>query len=273
MADINHTLVSYRTRFGKDVRQGWICGGTAKLWGIEAFLSAGLNFPVQPFSPFKDISLREEQREIEEIRFGETLGRALVYTRKGGLTFNFRKDSLSKENSLKEITEFFSNPAVLRMGQALAILVAMLFVHVHVAQRFARNDEELAANEVKKIFADTFRSAPKNLRNSLTADPEALRKFIDQKNVELAAKIKMLSQQKTPALNYLLMVSESFPTEVKIDVNHLQLDEKAFSLEGVLYEGDLKAVDELLKKNKAFTGLSLTNSGQRFSIKGQIVRN
>jgi hypothetical protein len=147
----------------------------------------------------------------------------------------------------------------------------MLFVHVFVAQNLADSDRKAAQQDLQKAFADTFRSVPAKLRTGLTSNPADLKKFISQKNNELDQKLKMVSKTRVPMLTLILGISNAFPPEVKVDVNTLQLDDRTFNLDGVLYKGSIEAVTERLKSNKALGNVTLQQNGQRFSYRGDVV--
>ena len=66
-------------------------------------------------------------------------------------------------------------------------------------------------------------------------------------------------------------ISESFPPDVQVDVNIVRLSDRSLWVEGVLYNGDLKKVEEALKKQVTFNNVTLDLQGQRFTFKGEIL--
>ncbi len=271
LADINHSLVAFRTLYQKQIASVLITGGTSKIWGIESFLSRNLAVPVEPFHAFQKLNLKEELRTADESRFGEPLGRAMVFARKAPLLFNFRAQSAAKGNSLGEVRTLFANPSAILLSTFIAVLISMLSLHSCVASRIADNEVKRAQAELSKEFSETFRTVPTNLRKTLITDPAALKKYIDQKTNELEQKLKVFAKERVPMMTLIKSVSESFPPEVKVDVNTLALDDRTFTLEGVLYEGDLNKVTEHLQKISSLTKVSLNRDGQRFTFRGEVV--
>jgi hypothetical protein len=150
-------------------------------------------------------------------------------------------------------------------------LAAMLFVYVFVAQYVADREARTANDELKKAFSKTFPSVTSKQKMTLTKSPAALKKFIDQKNNELDQKLKMMSKSRVPMLGLVKAISGAFPPDVRVDVNTLQIDDRGFSLEGVLYSGALTSVTDNLKKLSSLAKVEASQEGQRFTIKGEVV--
>lgn len=271
VADINHSLVAYRNIYRQEVSSILLSGGTSKAWGIENYLKRNLGLTCRFFHPFQGMSLKEEQKDADEYRFGEPLGRALVFARKAGLLFNFRQQEVGKGTSLTEVTTFLKDPNVTRLLQFAGVLAVVLFVHVFWAGILAESERKAAIEELRKAFTQTFPTVPTKQKLSLTASPKELKKFIDQKNQELEQKIKMVSKARVPMMSLVRGISESFPADLKVDVNTLQLDDRTFMMDGVLYAGDLNKVTEALKKLPSLNNVALQRDGQRFSFRGEIV--
>jgi type IV pilus assembly protein PilM len=272
LADINHTLVAYRNQAKQEIAAIRLTGGTSKLKGIEVFLEEALNTPTLKFRPFETIELKEDlKKTVDQYRFSESWGRALVFTRKAPLLFNFRQGDLSKQTSLNEVTNILRNPSIIRLAQYAGILCLILFFHVTIASYLAEEELGKANEELKKVFQDTFRSVPTKTRNNLLANPADLKKFIDQKNNELEQKLKMLSKTKTSMLRMLSGITGCFPKTVRVDVNDLSLDDSSFSIDGVVYDNsDLSPVTENLKKIASFSDVTLQREGQRFTYRGKV---
>jgi type IV pilus assembly protein PilM len=272
IADLTHSIVAYRTKYSKEISAIKITGGSSKVWGVEGLLSNSLHLPVSQFLPFAGMNVKEQQRETaDESRFGEALGRALVFARKSQLLFNFRKQDLAKETQLNEVGSFLKDPNILRLMKYAGILIVVLFVHVFIAQWLADSEARSATEDLRKTFQETFRSVPPKLRNGLTSNPNDLKKFIGQKNKEMEQKLKMLSKARVPMMSLILAISNAFPSNVRVDVNNLQLDDRSFSLDGVLYQGDLEKVTDGIKAIKSLSGVTLTRNGQRFTYHGDVV--
>ncbi len=271
LADINHSLVAFRTLYQKRIQSVLITGGTSKIWGIESFLNRRLDVPVESFHAFEKLNLKAELRTADEARFGEPLGRAMVFARKAPLLFNFRAQAAAKGNSLGEVRNLFANPNALLLCTFVGILVGLLSLHSCVASRIADNEVKRAQGELQKEFGETFRSVPTGLRKTLVTDPDALKKYIDQKTNELEQKLKVFAKERVPMMTLVRAISESFPPDVKVDVNTLSLDDRTFVMEGVLYEGDLNKVTDLIQKVPSLTKVNLTRDGQRFTFRGEVV--
>ena len=102
-------------------------------------------------------------------------------------------------------------------------------------------------------------------------DPKELKKFIDQKNNELSQKLKMVSKTRVPMMGLVRTLSEAFPSDIRVDVNTLSLNDQNMKVEGVIYEGDLNKVLEAMKKVPQFDKVTLEKDGQRFTFKGEVV--
>ena len=271
IADINHSLVAFRTLYKKKITSVQITGGSSQIWGLNKFLSQSLSVPVTTFDPLKNAEIKKDNLQAIGSRFGEAYGRALVFARKSPLLFNFRTQSAAKGTSLKEISKFVANPSVVQLLTYAAILLAILLVHVNVASYLAKKDAEVAQIELRKVFGSTFRDVPSKLGSTLTQDPEGLQTFIQKRNNELAQKLKMMNKERTPMLNLVNELSKAFPSAVKVDVNTMQVDDRSFEMIGVLYEGDLNEVVESLKKSSSFDKINLTRDGKRFTFRGNVV--
>lgn len=270
LSDLQHTIVAYRALQKKEVEGLLLAGGTAAVPGLETFLREGLGKPARVFNPLLQKAGAAELSPRSALRFGEAYGRATVYERKASLLFNFRKHDLAKKTSLTEVSTVLKNPAVRQLLKYAGVLAAMLFVHVTIAGHLAESEAKRAKEELRKALALTFSNLPKKMTQTLTSDPNELKKFIAQRNKELDQKIKMLSRRRTPVLSLVKAVSQAFPVDVKVDVNNLSLDDRSLLIEGVLYQGDLAKVTENLKQIPSVENLNLTRDGQRFTYTAQM---
>lgn len=271
ITDINHSLVALKNAFKIQVSSVLLTGGTAKVWGIENYIRRNLSLPARFFHPFEGMSLKEELKDADEYRFGEALGRSLVFARKAGLLFNFRQQESAKGTSLTEISAFLKDPNVTRLLRFAGALALVLFLHVMIASSLAYRESRTATEELRKAFTQTFPTVPTKVKNNLTSSPKDLKKFIDQKNSELDQKLKMISKARVPMMGLIRGISESFPADVRVDVNVLQLDDRGFLMEGVLYSGDLNKVTENLKKVASLNNIAVQRDGQRFTYRGEVV--
>ncbi len=272
IADLNHSLVSYRNLYKQEISSITITGGTSKLKGIKSLFEAAFEVPVSDLNPQETLSLKEDLKKADLCRFSESWGRSILFARKAPVLFNFRSGALSKQTSINEVTTVFSNPAVLKLAQYAAVLAFILFMHVNIAS--VLSDKELTASndELKKVFKDTFKNVPSKNAQTLLANTDDLKKFIEQKNTELEQKIKMASKTDIPALSIIKAVSNAFPANVRVDVNTLQFDDRTFTMDGVLYEGPLEQVTTNIKSIPQFTEVVLEQNGQRFTYRGKVAR-
>ncbi len=269
--ELNHNLGGFRSQYKLETSKILLTGGTAKLRGIDEFLAKGIGIPVSFFRPFNTVAFGREVDVSHEMQFGEPLGRALVFGRKSGLLFNFRTGDLAKGTELKGVTTLLKDPDVIKLAGYAGLLAGVLFLGIFILGYLADEEAHRSNEELRKVFSDTFHSVNQKTRNSLLSDPKSLKKFIDQKNNELTQRLKMVSKNRTPMLGLVRAVSESFPPEVKVDVNTLALDDRTLKVEGVLYDGNLDRVTEALKKVASFNHVTLERDGQRFTFKGEVV--
>jgi len=269
--EISHSLGGFRSQYKVEISKILLTGGTAKLRGIDEFISKGLGIPVTFFRPFNSVSFGREVDPSHEMQFGEPLGRALVFGRKSGLLFNFRKNDLAKGTELKGVSTLLKDPDVIKLSAYAGLLAGVLFLGIFILGYLAQEEAHKSNEELRKVFSDTFHSVNSKVRNTLLNDPKSLKKFIDQKNTELNQRLKMASKNRVPMMGLVRAVSESFPSDVRVDVNTLSLDDRSVRVEGVLYDGNLDRVTEALKKVASFNNITLERDGQRFTYKGEVV--
>ena len=272
IADLNHSLVSFRNLYKQEISSITITGGTSKLKGIKTLLESAFNVPVSELNPEESIPLKAELKKPDLSRFSESWGRSLLFARKAPVLFNFRSGSQSKQTSINEVTTVFSNPAILKLAQYAAVLAFVLFLHVNIASYLSDKEKTLSNDELRKVFKDTFRMVPAKTAQSLLGNTDELKKFIEQKNIELEQKIKMAAKTDIPALSIIKAISNAFPANVRVDVNILQFDDRNFSMDGVLYEGALDQVTNNIKAISHFSDVQLQQEGQRFTYKSKIAR-
>jgi len=272
LTEINHSLIAYRNATKQSITSIQLSGGTALLKGLSQIIGKQLGgLPCDIFDPSRTFSLKESLRaNLEAPRFGEAWGRGNVFGRKSPLVFNFRKKFFGKHSSLGEISAFISNPNVLKLGRYGATLIFILFVHVTAASYFAEQESVKANEELKKVFQDTFKSAPKALKTALTSNPQELKKYIETKNKEMEEKLKMVSKGKESMISNVKKITDSFPGTVRVDVNKLEINDRNLTMEGVLYEGDITSVTENLKKIPLLSEVSITLDGQRFTYRAKV---
>jgi Tfp pilus assembly PilM family ATPase len=268
IVDLNHCLMSFRSQSGTPVAAVGITGGTSRLRGVAKLLSRALDVPVDGFDPTEGQPRKSSAENVDNRRFGEALGRALVFARKGGLLFNFRKDTFGKGTSITEITEFLKNPVVLSAVKYVGILVAILFVHVNVAGYLASKEVKSSREELRRVFSEAFREVPPRLRDTLTAKPSELRLFLEKKDREVDAKLKAADLPRKYLSPTVAAISSAFPPTVRVDINRLELSQGKALIEGVLYEGDLKGVSEKLGTIPDLKNVQLKQDGQRFRFEG-----
>jgi Tfp pilus assembly PilM family ATPase len=271
ITDITHSLVAFRNLHRKEITEVRIAGGTSLTRGILSFLEEGLNVPVYPFEPEHGLKLKGElQTGHLTSRFAEPVGRAFVFARRSALLFNFRRGELAKETSLTEVTTFLKNPSVLKILGYSSLLALILLVNIFLSSFVTEREVKIARQEFDKTFQETFRAINPKLRDTLTANPDALKKFLEQKTGELRQKATMLSKDKQSVLALLASVSTAFPKEAKVDVNTVQVDDRTLTVEGVLYSGNMATIEQNFKNSGTFQNIEVQKEGQRFTVKGQV---
>ena len=272
LTELNHSLIAYRNSYKKSISAIKIAGGTGLLKGLPEFLSKQFGgVPCEVFSPANQFQLKEELRSPDSPRFVEPWGRANVFSRKSPLLFNFRRSGFGKQTSLAELSTMLKDPNVIKLTKYVTALALILFVHVTASSYFAGEERDKANEELKKVFQDTFRNAPKALKNTITSNPVQLKEYIEKKNKELDEKLKMLSKSRESMISYVKKITNSFPANVKVDVNKMEITDRNLVMEGVLYQGDLTTVTENLKKLPILSELTVTNEGQRFVFKAKVL--
>jgi type IV pilus assembly protein PilM len=271
VSDITHTIAAYRSLSKKEIAKVFLTGGGSELKGLTQFLSEAIGVPTERYSPFSVTQIKEELKQKDQYRFSESWGRAQVFTRKSPLLLNFRKGELGKHTSLDDVGSILKNPHLVKLLQFSAVLAVVLLVHVTLSTIVASKQASNAEEALGKIFQDTFRSVPQKARTHLIANPPELRKYIDQKVRELDQKIQLVSKSHVAMGTLFKKVSASFPAEVRVDVNTLELDDKNLKIQGVLYQGDINQVVEALKATTYFSQVTSQTEGGNFTISGKVV--
>ncbi len=272
LTEINHSLIAYRNTTKLSVTSIQISGGVSSMGGLSSFISKQLGgLPCSVFNPTEYFPIKEElKKAIDPAKFAEAWGRGNVFSRKSPLLFNFRRGNYGKQTSLNEISNIIKNPNIIKLAQYGAVLGLMLFVHVFVSSYLASQENTRAHEELKKVFQDTFKNAPKALKNTLLSNPEKLKDYIDQKNKEMEQKLKMVSKSRESMITLIKKITSSFPSTVRVDVNRLEINDRNLVLEGVLYEGDLNQVGESLKKIITLNEVNLSQEGPRFTYRAKV---
>lgn len=271
VSDISHTVASYRNLSKREIGRIFLTGGGSELQGLTQFLSEAIGIPTERFSPFSVTSIKEELKQKDQYRFSESWGRAQVFTRKSPLLLNFRKGELGKHTSLDDVGSILKNPHLVKLLQFSAVFAVVLLVHVTLSTIVASKQASNAEEALGKIFQDTFRSVPQKARTHLIANPPELRKYIDQKVRELEQKIQLVSKSHVAMGTLFKKVSGSFPAQVRVDVNSLEIDDKNLKIQGTLYQGDINQVVEALKTTNYFSQVTSQIEGGSFTILGKVV--
>lgn len=271
IAEVNHTLLAYRSIYKKQIASCVMTGGLSNIWGLDNYIETALDAPTSRFNFLDVFSLKNEANRADTARFGEPLGRALVFTRKTSLAFNFRQQEMGKETSITEISAFLKNPNVLKLAKYFAILVAILFVHVNVSGLFTDKEAKTAQEDLRKVFQGAFPEVPAKQRLALTNNPKDLKKFLSQKSNEIDQKLTILKKTRQPVLSMIKSVSDAFPADTKVDVNLLSIDDKQMLLEGVVFQGTLEKAEENIKNLKFIKELKVAKDGQRFKMEAQVL--
>jgi cell division ATPase FtsA len=272
ITELNHSLIAYRNQTKNSIASIHLVGGTSLMKGLPKLLSSRLGkIPCSVFNPLDHFPIKEELRSnIQLAKFAEVWGRGNVFSRKSPLLFNFRRNAFWKHTSLDEISGLLKNPNIIKLAQYGSTLVFILLIHVTASSYFAEQESLKANEELKKVFQDTFKNAPKPLKNTLLSNPDKLKDYIDQKNKEMEQKLKMVSKSRESIISLIKTITRCFPETIKVDVNKLEINDRNLIMEGVLYQGDLNLVSEALKKLPALTELGVTQEGQRFSFKAKV---
>lgn len=272
ITEVNHSLIAYRNQTKNSIASIHLVGGTSLMKGLPDLLSSRLGqIPCSVFNPSDHFPIKEELRSnVELSKFAEVWGRGNVFSRKSPLLFNFRRNTFGKYTSLDEISGLFKNANIIKLAQYGATLVFILLIHVTASSYFAEQESLKANEELKKVFQDTFKNAPKSLKNTLLSNPEKLKDYIDQKNKEMEQKLKMVSKSRESIISLLKNITRCFPETVKVDINKLEINDRNLIMEGVLYQGELNLITDALKKLPALTEIGVTQEGQRFSFKGKV---
>lgn len=270
IADINHSIVSYRSQNKRDISEILLIGGTSRMKGMRTFLGEQLGIKTRRLKDVFDIPVPKKFDNTKKYHFAEALGRATVFGRKAALLFNFRKEDLAKANSLTAATTFLKDPNIIRAGQYVGILALLLFVHVFASMPIARKEMEKKQEALEQTFGQVFREVPKKVAEGILEDPESLEKYLNNRQKELKQKLALFNSKKISAVTLIRDISDAFPSSLRVDVNSVALDDRQFTIEGVLYEGDLETVTANLKNLTEFDNIQVEQRDKRFTYRGNI---
>jgi len=269
-SDIAHTFAAYRNATKNEVQSLSLSGGGSQLRGLPQFLNEACHVETELLFPSEHIPLKEDLRKKARLSFGEALGRSQLFSRKSPLLFNFRKGSFSKSTTLNEVGNLFKNTHFMKTVALSSVLATILVLHAIfanlLAARQTKNSEEL----LSKIFQDTFRTVPQKAREHLIKNPEELRKFVNQRVNELNQRLGLSGEKEVLMGTLLKKVSTSFPSDVKVDVHELDINQSRVFIKGVLYQGDLTRVLTLLKESSFFSDLNQKSEAGKFEISGKV---
>ncbi len=267
--DISHTLVSYLAQYKQEISTIYIAGGSSKMVGFPDLLSDHLGKPVKYFNHFSQLSMHSHM-PYDLLDYGEAIGRALVFSRNSPILFNFRKGSFAKSASFVPVDFLLKNETLLKLGKYASILILLLVVYGNVASFLFQRQISATEMELKRIVRSVFPTLSSGVQKTLMGSEEALKKFISKKDRELDEELLLLSKTKTSMLEMLLFITRAIGNEVKVDVNEVTIDNHHFSIDGVLYEGDIHLVEAGLKKIALFSEITLRQEGQRFTFEGRV---
>jgi len=273
VTDAQHSMVTYRSQHKKEVSQILLTGGTAQTKGFTKFVTDHLRKPASLlYTGMQVMRFGRDMEGSQVLSFGESIGRAMVFSRKAPLLFNFRKHEMAKGTSLTEVTSFLKQPNVVSLLKYGSFLAIVLLAHVLIATPIAENSAKAADKDLKKAFGQTFRAVNRKLAKNLTKNPKKLEKFIKQKIRESSQKLRWMSKKRVSMISLVKDISNAIPADVKVDINTIKIDDRTFQIEGVIYEGDLKKITATLKDITFFDKVSVTKNGQRFTYKGNVSR-
>ena len=133
-------------------------------------------------------------------------------------------------------------------------------------------DKELRLNDNIKTLEKDIQAHKKEIREREETITDKEKRIFDlkKKNQELDQKLKMVSKSRETVISVIKNVTRSFPEDVKVDVNKLEVRDSNLVLEGVHYEGDINRVTESLKKLALLSELTISQEGPRFTYKAKI---
>lgn len=272
ISDIFHTLAGYRNTTKNEVQLLELTGGGARLKGISSFLENASNIQTCILDPASRFNFRADIKQKVTCSFSEALGRSQVFTRKAPFLFNFRKGLFSKNTTLSDVGNLFKNvhfKKTLGFGAALALI---LLFHSFAAKTLAKRQVQISEELLNKTFQDSFRTIPQKVRENLVQNPEELRKFVQQRVDELNQRLSLLNETEVTMGALMKKISSSFSPDIKVDVHALEINQSNLSIKGVIYQGDLHRVTELLKESGFFSDLNHKTDSGKFEISGKVVR-
>ncbi|MCS6914782.1 MAG: pilus assembly protein PilM [Myxococcales bacterium] len=152
LRDLRQTLASYAALYGRPPEQLWLVGGTARLAGLAAYLSAELDIPTAPLPPPAALLPPTPEAEAAVVSFAPALGLALALA---GQTpqVNFRKGELSYRGDYSFLRERAPHLAVM----AAAILLCAGLSALASLRVLQQESERLSAalrSETMQLFGE-----------------------------------------------------------------------------------------------------------------------
>lgn len=218
LRDLRRTLLTYQSDTGNEVDKVFLSGGASLTGNIDHYLAEELDQHVEPFRIDYDISSKLVQPRTDEAIIPNSLGLSLRgFVSKKIAPINFRRQEFTFKGAGAEL-----RGTAIQVGIFAAILLLLFSLNLYQDYRIHHKKDAEISTQIAAIFSQTFPEL-----KHLNSDRERIASM-KSKVDELRTQINMLgtiSPGSLSALDILNEISSKIPTELKIDVKELSIDQ------------------------------------------------
>ncbi|MBK9293366.1 MAG: pilus assembly protein PilM [Oligoflexia bacterium] len=234
ISEVKRTMIDLKAENKLNYRNIFLSGGMCGLINLNAYItketevSCVIKHSLPSFLS-SEIALSPQSEKVAAV----AIGLAIEGVRKPtSPAINLRKNEFVKQSqSLKAFYE--KNKSVI-----LSSLVVFSIFFIYSFMRYSFTESNLAA--IDQLISDQSKSNTLGLTKA-QAKPEAIKKFVKEKMVELESKKKIIKyNQMLSAIEIMKHISSSVPSknQIKLDITYFKINGENVSLEGTVANKD-----------------------------------
>lgn len=261
---IRQTFFAYRERAKTVVEAVYLCGGTARLRGLDSYLSIRLKQNVTPLDCTAFHFAEVDPAEAPAAIMPTALGLALRGVAAAGMPdVNFRREEFAYRGDVEQL-----GGGLRRAGMAAAFLVCLAIGYFAVQYVLLTRKAAQLNKEVAQLVTQALGKKPAKP----IADAESALRLLKTEHEELGERIKQLELVvNISPLEVLKDLSAQLPSrgDLPLDVRKFELKEGKVYLEGhtASFEASAK-LEESLSRSTKFANVQ--KSGEQKGTKGEV---
>jgi general secretion pathway protein L len=247
--ELGRTFYAFEAESQKKVEQAFLCGGTARLTNLPAYLSEKMELPVAPLPLIPSGGLPADPEDLVLLPHAYGLGmRAVADGRCSQI--NLLRNEFAYRTEIRGL-----KGKMIYVGVFLSIILALLTLdgvnrYMAKTQRYMELKEE-----IRRVFQQTFPEV-----KQITSERQQMKGKILELQRESQALISLGGSPVT-ALDLIREVTERIPRDVKVDIDAFSFDAEKLRLSG--QTDSFESVDKFLKTLEGydlFETVSLSNA-------------